>query len=233
MQMNTSAVTLGRPKIPAGVEREVLTEAGHRCAVCGDPCPLERAHIVPWCKTKDHSVGNLVCLCANCHQRADFEKWGEKTLRRYKENPWVTRKATEKGHSIKRESIKLVINMNFDNFNPNQERMLRFAIAKFLEIEPDEVNVIKVERGSVEVTIKLPTSLARWLQRSFVEDDDKFSSDLREFDVQSVSLLEIHPPGRAVPLGPETIRRPERLAAAIRHPDISEEESKVNMKKVS
>lgn len=78
-----------RPRIPADVERKVLIEAGHRCAVCGAELPLERAHIIPWSRSKDHSAANLLCLCANCHGRADTENWGEETLRQYKQRPWV------------------------------------------------------------------------------------------------------------------------------------------------
>jgi HNH endonuclease len=80
-----------RLRIPADVERQVLIEAGHRCAVCGAEIPLERAHIIAWRKSQDHSAGNLICLCANCHGRADAEGWGEKTLRQYKQRPWVIR----------------------------------------------------------------------------------------------------------------------------------------------
>jgi hypothetical protein len=69
----------------------VLIESGHRCAVCGAECPLERAHIVPWHKSKAHRAADLICLCANCHARADNEEWGEKALREYKRTPWVLR----------------------------------------------------------------------------------------------------------------------------------------------
>lgn len=85
-----------RPSIPADIQRAVLTEAGHRCAVCGESCPLERAHIIPWRRSRTHRTEDLICLCANCHQRADTEKWGEKTLRVYKQRPWVQRR-TEVG----------------------------------------------------------------------------------------------------------------------------------------
>jgi hypothetical protein len=80
-----------RPAIPAEITREILLESGHRCAVCGTPCPLERAHIIPWHKSREHKAEDLICLCANCHERADKEKWGEKMLRRYKQKPWVLR----------------------------------------------------------------------------------------------------------------------------------------------
>jgi tetratricopeptide (TPR) repeat protein len=84
-----------RPAIPAAIERQVLIDAGHRCAVCGAELPLERAHIIPWSRSKDHAAENLICLCANCHSRADKEKWGEETLRQYKQRPWVIRARVE------------------------------------------------------------------------------------------------------------------------------------------
>ena len=80
-----------RPSIPAEVVREILVESGHRCAVCGAGLPLERAHIIPWHKSRMHRAEDLICLCANCHQRADLEGWSEKTLREYKLRPWVVR----------------------------------------------------------------------------------------------------------------------------------------------
>ncbi len=86
-----------RPAIPADVERQVLIDAGHRCVVCGCELPLERAHIIAWSQSKDHSAANLLCLCANCHGRADTEGWGAATLREYKQRPWVIRARSEEG----------------------------------------------------------------------------------------------------------------------------------------
>src|ERR1700694_1439576 len=80
-----------RPRIPAETQKLLLIEAGHRCCACGAELPLERAHIVSWRRSRDHSLANLICLCANCHARADNEKWGEEVLRQYKEQPWVLR----------------------------------------------------------------------------------------------------------------------------------------------
>ncbi len=82
-----------RPRIPSEIEREIMIECGRRCAVCGTPTPLERAHIVPWHKSHQHKAEDLLCLCANCHERSHKEKWGEKELREYKHNPWIVRLA--------------------------------------------------------------------------------------------------------------------------------------------
>ena len=73
------------------IKREVLIQAGHRCSVCGESTPLENAHIFPYSKSKDNCADNLICLCSNCHTRADKEKWGAKTLREYKRYPHVLR----------------------------------------------------------------------------------------------------------------------------------------------
>src|SRR2546426_207678 len=76
-----------RPAIPIEIQREVLFQARHRCAVCCEATPLEQAHICAWSESRDHSEANLIALCANCHERADHEKWGEGYLRRYKQYP--------------------------------------------------------------------------------------------------------------------------------------------------
>jgi type I restriction enzyme R subunit len=78
-----------RPSIPVAIRREVLFEARHHCAVCCNPLPLEQAHVIPWNESHEHSVQNLIALCANCHARADREKWGVEVLRQYKNNPCI------------------------------------------------------------------------------------------------------------------------------------------------
>lgn len=98
-----------RPAIPAEVTREILLESGHRCAVCGTPCPLERAHIVPWHRSREHKAENLICLCANCHERADKEKWGEKTLEEYKKKPWVLRQYGSIGSGSETKASQLCV----------------------------------------------------------------------------------------------------------------------------
>jgi 5-methylcytosine-specific restriction endonuclease McrA len=63
---------VSRPALPRKLEREVLMEAGHRCAipVCRQT-PVEIAHIVPWAEVKGHSFDNLIALCPTCHTRYD------------------------------------------------------------------------------------------------------------------------------------------------------------------
>ena len=82
-----SASDRNRPPIPAEIERRVLVEAGHRCAI--PTCryiEVEIHHIIPWSEGKTHRYGNLIALCANCHRRADRGEIDRKSLHIYKVN---------------------------------------------------------------------------------------------------------------------------------------------------
>lgn len=76
-----------RPDIPSELHREVLVEAGHRCAIptCRQT-PIEIAHIVGYAKCKKHEFHNLIPLCPNCHTRFDNGEIDHKAMRAYKHN---------------------------------------------------------------------------------------------------------------------------------------------------
>lgn len=155
-----------RPVISAEIRRAILVEAGHRCSVCGVPCPLERAHIVAWRRTRDDSPENLVCLCANCHERADQEQWGEKTLREYKAHPWVMRQNGLETRAVTTTRVRITIDKDFDRFGDFDENVVRHAIANFLEIAPGSVRIIAKRRGSTVVEVELSTEDAARLLES-------------------------------------------------------------------
>ena len=69
------------------LQRSVLVEAGHRCAIptCRQT-PVELAHIEPWAKVKDHTFENLIALCPTCHTRFDKGEIDRKSMLRYKAN---------------------------------------------------------------------------------------------------------------------------------------------------
>ena len=131
-----------RPALPVGIKTKVLLESAHRCAVCGTGTPLEFAHIIPWHKTQTHKIEDLLCLCANCHERADKEKWGTKTLREYKTKPWVSRNF--ENLKIKPDSytqIKITIDYELKEFDDIYQRLLRYSVAAFLNISPNNVKI--------------------------------------------------------------------------------------------
>lgn len=75
----------GRPAIPIHIERAVLVEAGHRCAVCRGT-PVEMCHIEPWAKVKEHTFENLIAMCPTCHAREGTKDIDRKSLYIYKAN---------------------------------------------------------------------------------------------------------------------------------------------------
>ena len=76
-----------RLPIPTVLKRQLLVEAGHRCAIptCRQ-VPVEFAHIVPWEKRKEHTFDNLICLCPTCHARYDRGEIDRKAMLIYKHN---------------------------------------------------------------------------------------------------------------------------------------------------
>lgn len=177
-----------RPSIPAEVSRQVLIESGHCCAVCGTSSPLERAHIVAWCNSKDHTPDNLICLCANCHERADRERWGEPTLREYKRIPWVGRKYTDRAApQPNKKRVKILIDYEYENWDQSSNCFLQHAIAGFLRIPPELVKLKSVSEGSVRIVVMLPEVEAEQLVRAHDMKDPKLSEQLAP-----LSLLGIH-----------------------------------------
>ena len=77
-----------RPEIPRPLERDVRTEAGHRCAIptCRATSGLQIHHIVPWAKVQEHTFDNLILLCANCHSRVTNGEIDTLSVRHYKAN---------------------------------------------------------------------------------------------------------------------------------------------------
>lgn len=80
----------GREKIPADLERQLMIEAGYRCAVptCRAVEPLEIEHINDYAVVKTHEFSNMLVLCRNCHGRkgAGPRKLDRKALRMIKHN---------------------------------------------------------------------------------------------------------------------------------------------------
>jgi predicted transcriptional regulator len=77
----------GRLAIPRALERAVLMEAGHRCAIptC-QQVPVQIAHIVPWAQVKEHAFENLIALCPTCHARYDRKQIDRMAMFQYKAN---------------------------------------------------------------------------------------------------------------------------------------------------
>jgi|SRR6185369_1091297 len=134
---------MARCAITSDVTRELLLESGHRCAVCGASMPLDRAHIVPWVKSRASTPDNLICLCANCHARADVEQWPEAVLKAYKEMPWVKRAFQHQmGEASKGERVKVSLEISGDYSDEKSKEILKNALAAFLDVAPEAVQIV-------------------------------------------------------------------------------------------
>ena len=134
-----------RPAIPRAIQEELLLECRHRCAVDCEPVALEKAHIILWCETQDHSAPNLIVLCANCHTRSHTENWPESTLRKYKQNPCAI--AAERQPVMSPDQkvmVDFVLTAHPDSMT--EKERLRFAsmTAAYVGVTYSEVKVIAV-----------------------------------------------------------------------------------------
>ena len=76
-----------RPAIPSQLKREILMEAGHRCAIPAcQKTPTEVAHIIPWEQVRKHTFENLIALCPTCHARYDGGEIDRRSMHLYKAN---------------------------------------------------------------------------------------------------------------------------------------------------
>lgn len=149
-----------RPAIPIAIRRQVPFEARHHCAVCCGPLPLQQAHIIPWNKVRVHTLVNLIALCANCHSRADNEKWGVETLRKYKEDACILAQRSNAPDSTNAHLVQLLEIFVDKKFEEMMERSAEFAsmIAAY---------TVKIQSiapaNSCRVVIQLPERAAQIL----------------------------------------------------------------------
>ena len=182
-----------RPAIPTDVSRQVLFEARHHCAVCCTPLPLERAHIVPWHKTHDHGVANLVALCANCHTRADSEGWGETTLYSYKLNPCiVVANSSFKGASpFQKVLVDLILSCQPEVMTANERERLVSMVAAYARVAVQCVTLESVAASnSTKIQIGLPPEAARRLISGFQAGDPELAAFLEDFKLLDAQPIE-------------------------------------------
>lgn len=103
---------MSREKIPENVKRRLYAESIGKCMnpkchkdlFIGDGDIVERAHIHPYCETKDNSFENLIILCPNCHTEYDkILQYNSEEIKLWKQ--------------IRREEIKNLFSKKFDTFD--------------------------------------------------------------------------------------------------------------------
>lgn len=183
-----------RPSIPTNVKRDVLHESRHRCAVCGHALSLEMAHVIPWRKTKDHSLENLIALCPNCHSQADSEDWGADYLRRYKNAPFALEgRQAKRTTASQQAAIDLIMGADPDDLPLSERFKILKQVAVFLEIPLQEVDLLGVKRtNSSRVTLGLPKKSAYALYEAFSFGDNRLFYLFRDLDLLRIELPRVN-----------------------------------------
>src|SRR5271166_6579735 len=180
-----------RLPIPIAIQREILFEARHRCAVCCEPTPLERAHILAWNKSKDHSAPNLIALCANCHTRADTENWGAVYLQKYKANPCALAAHAAPVVSPEQQAIiDLVVSCDPETMTAGQRLRFTSMIAAYAGVQIGQIQLLSVSQAnSSRIRLQLPATAAMKLQAGFDRLDPLLAAFLEDFVLQQVEQV--------------------------------------------
>jgi hypothetical protein len=154
---------------PLPLKREVLVEAGHRCAIptCRQTT-TEIAHIIPWSKVKKHEFDNLIALCPNCHTRFDNKEIDRKSMIQYKMNLSIV---NSRYGDLEQRILKIFA------ANPQQEfiyiyKYLDILLMYVIEdelIEKDESHSLLGEYSVYELTDKGKTFIDKWVNAESVE----------------------------------------------------------------
>ena len=180
-----------RPKIPRDTELELMFECRYLCACDCTPVSLEKAHIIPWSETKEHTFENLVVLCANCHTRSHTEKWPESQLRKFKQHPCALERDRMPAMSgIQRAMVDLILAKDVDAMNEQDRKRLAMMAAAYAGISFTEVKVIDVVPSTSSlVRLEMPRCAAECLINGFQAEDSRLISFLDEFVAAPNDLL--------------------------------------------
>ena len=85
-----AALVMASRHIPNELKRQLLEEAGYRCAVptCNETSALQFEHIEDWAKLEkqEHDFDKMIVLCATCHARVTSKEIPKDAIRAYKRN---------------------------------------------------------------------------------------------------------------------------------------------------
>lgn len=103
--------------LPMPIQRQLLVEAGHRCAIptCREP-RIEFAHIIPWEEVLEHKFENMICLCPTHHSQYDDpneKKLDRKCILMYKANLCVL---NNRYSSVEKRVLEIMAQNNKNEF---------------------------------------------------------------------------------------------------------------------
>jgi type I restriction enzyme, R subunit len=177
---------------------------------------LEKAHIIPWSQTRDHSPANLIVLCANCHTRSHVEKWAVATLQKYKQYPCALQLMQTPLMSAEQKAlVDMIISVSADNMTEKERLRLASIVAAYAGVQFSAVSVISVTAAnSSRVRVELPKSAKDRLLSGFQARDPRLFEFFNELGPDALLRIE------------EARFQQPRFAAVT---DISEKDSKTSL----
>jgi len=172
-----------RHAIPVELQRELLFECRYRCACDCEPVSLEKAHIIPWAQTADHSFENLVVLCGNCHTRSHAEKWPESMLRRFKKEPCALQRDRMPAVSAEQKAmIDLIAAVQPEAMTERERARLVRMVAAYANVTIADISVQDVApTNSSLIRLEMPRSAAERIIFGFESHDPRLVSFLDDF----------------------------------------------------
>jgi hypothetical protein len=84
--------------------------------------------------------------------------------------------------------VVLMIDMDLEHFTETDERLLQFGLAKFLNISTSNIKITSLKKGSVKVTVELPTQSAEQLLSAYKRNDPELVKHLPSFVLLDLSI---------------------------------------------
>ncbi|MCB2178940.1 HNH endonuclease [bacterium] len=97
---------------PVSVCRELLVEANHRCAICGDSSPLQYHHIIEFSTIKHHDPKHMLAICGTDHAKINRGEIDIKAQQMYKEK--LLQRSLSRKTNLPREELFPFIGENYD-----------------------------------------------------------------------------------------------------------------------
>jgi hypothetical protein len=76
--------------------------------------------------------------------------------------------------------VQIVIDVNFDAYDARLERLLRYGLAAFLELDASAIRVVRVERGSLKLLVELPVHSRQRLLEAIERREPRLLEYLRD-----------------------------------------------------
>ncbi|MEM8534267.1 MAG: toll/interleukin-1 receptor domain-containing protein [Chloroflexota bacterium] len=88
-----------------------------------------------------------------------------------------------------RAQITITLPGDSSDFDDHEQLSLIHIIARFAKLQPEQIRIVRVESGSIHVTLELPESSACWLMTMY----DQQTSVVDLLDIQSIRDLHVLP----------------------------------------